>query len=86
MSDEDKEWGVPDDAPTQLRLTVDPGAPEPIKMGVKAKDAPVVVQAALTVEQAAVLETHINEVLDELDERPETRIREMDDEPTKGVY
>jgi len=80
---DEKDWTVPDDASKQVRITAtSPDTEYPLAVQIAHKDDALAAKAGLTIEQAAVLQQQLSDLLDQLDDVPETRSRSVENDDT----
>lgn len=83
----DSEWEIPDDAEIGIKTVVKPASETPILLAIEHKDSPLGAKVGLSVDQAAMLQHTLDELLDELEERPTVRTRtEASETDSRGVY
>jgi hypothetical protein len=82
MSDESRDWEVPTDAPVQIRVAATDDDETPIGLAVRHKDDMLGTEVGLTIGQAAALQHNLDDLLDQLDERPAVRTRESSETGT----
>lgn len=81
--DGDSEWEAPSDAPKQLKLEVRPGDEYPLVLQVVHKEDALGTQAGLSIQQAAILHHQLGEFIEQLEDPPNVRLREI--EPPDGT-
>lgn len=82
---EDSDYKVPDTSPIQFSIDW-LGEQDALQLTIRHKDDPLGTQVALTIDQAAGLQALLDDILDDLENRPETRVRTEDvEQKVRGI-
>jgi len=86
-TDSDEDWTVPTDHDKAIRVEVKPDGDYPVVLTISHKTDGMATKIGLTLEQIAMLQAEFKDLLNSIDNPPEARVRDAnnDDTQSRGI-
>lgn len=78
--DSESEWEEPTDHEKAIRVEIQPDSPHPVALTISHKRDGLAAKIGLTLEQVAMLQANFEDILDSVEDPPQARIREPDED------